>query len=911
LGISRFDGLNFLHFSNPQQSSLGMMDISEDGQGRIWCHNFSGQIFYIEQGKMILLQEFDGVKETQYPRTVLCGDELLATSDRGLFVCSTINLKCTYLSTNSRSVPSHSSLAVFDSKAVLFDNGNWYVYIKNRGIKQLKVDSLIRFADNNLISLQPATIGATFFVIANPVGIIQMITLKGDSLHLAATLDMNDFVNAVTINDQTWLHTRNESKTLDGKWTIKGQSLTDVVKDKEGNIWFSSLRKGLLVNYKKPQWELIKSPLENEDFVRCLNVTDGYFFAGTNKGNLFVLDSSLSKINWENRLFDGYGSIDFIRFFKSHTFVVGSSINTYVVNPVEKKIKNLLPLFSVKDVDFDENTLYIATDNGFYMMPYLDSINLPVWIRLKQKQFPFVTYQNFNDAFLFTAGRSWSVRFDRSLGSLFFAFKNGLHQINRKGIHPFYINKKEVFASSMWYKQPRLFIGTYSDGLWIKTGNKLRHFTTANYLTSNTILRTKATQNHLWLFENETMQVMNIETESLLNIDLPKINGANVFDVAEWQGYGYLTTSEGIYKIPMNESDVEAPPEGYLETVIVNNKDTLQSTNIKLPYYKNDVQFILSSPVFYDASTISFHYRIAGIDKEWQTTRTGQRVLRYASLAPGNYTFEAYAINNKGGRQKQMITFSVSINRPWWKQEWFYTLFFLIVATFIYFLEQYRVRQLLKVEHMRRKISGDLHDDIGATLSSINIYSELVKKEKRNETYINAIQQHAKEVIEKLDELIWSINPRNDNFEQLINRMQSYGRPLLQAKGIATQFNYAQGILKERLPVQVKQNLYLVYKELINNTVKHSGAGMCRVDINCRDNVIYLIVMDDGKGFDVKESGKGRNGIYNIKERVEKMKGRLTIESILKKGTTVMVSVPLPNDYIRDIKVFFRKLLNK
>jgi signal transduction histidine kinase len=212
---------------------------------------------------------------------------------------------------------------------------------------------------------------------------------------------------------------------------------------------------------------------------------------------------------------------------------------------------------------------------------------------------------------------------------------------------------------------------------------------------------------------------------------------------------------------------------------------------------------------------------------------------------------------------------------------------------------------------MRRKISGDLHDDIGATLSSINIYSELVKKEKRNETYINAIQQHAKEVIEKLDELIWSINPRNDNFEQLINRMQSYGRPLLQAKGIATQFNYAQGILKERLPVQVKQNLYLVYKELINNTVKHSGAGMCRVDINCRDNVIYLIVMDDGKGFDVKESGKGRNGIYNIKERVEKMKGRLTIESILKKGTTVMVSVPLPNDYIRDIKVFFRKLLNK
>src|SRR5215213_953343 len=294
LGISRFDGLNFLHFSSPRQSSLGMTDIAEDHQGRIWCHNFSGQIFYIENGKINFLHEYDAVKETQYPRTVLCGDELLATSDQGLFVCSTINLKCIYLRTGSRNVSSHSSLAVLGNKAVLFENANWYVYTKSIGIKKLKADSLIRFADNNLISLQPATIGSTFFVIANPLGVIQMITLKDDSLHLQATLDMNDFVNAVTINDQTWLHTRNESKTLDGKWTIKDQSLTDVVKDREGNTWFSSLKNGLLVNYKKPQWEIIKPPVGREDFIRCLNIADGYFFGGSSKGNLFVLDSSLS-----------------------------------------------------------------------------------------------------------------------------------------------------------------------------------------------------------------------------------------------------------------------------------------------------------------------------------------------------------------------------------------------------------------------------------------------------------------------------------------------------------------------------------------------------------------------------------------------------------------------------------------
>ena len=232
---------------------------------------------------------------------------------------------------------------------------------------------------------------------------------------------------------------------------------------------------------------------------------------------------------------------------------MGSSVNTYIVNPIEKKVENLLNLSSVKDVDFDDNSLYLATGSGFYLMPYVDSVNLPGWLRLKQKQFPFVKPINSNTSYLFATKRSRAVRYDTKLRSLFVSFKDGLHQVNEKGVHPYLINNKPVFVSSMWYKHPRLFIGTFSDGLWIKTDTVLRHFNTSNFLTSNTILRTKATKNHLWLFENEAMQVLDIETETLLkNIDLPKINGANVFDVAELEGYGYLTTADGIYKIPMN-----------------------------------------------------------------------------------------------------------------------------------------------------------------------------------------------------------------------------------------------------------------------------------------------------------------------------------------------------------------------
>src|SRR5687768_16793420 len=685
LGISRYDGLNFIHFSCPDQASLSMSGIIEDNQGRIWCHNFSGQIFYIERGQMKLLKAYNYAKEIQFPHIAVCGDELLATSDHGLFVCSTTDLSSKYLSNKNTAF---TSLTAISKQAILFDKKNWYVYQHDTGIKKLKADSALNLKSSNS-NIQPGNFGNLFYLISNPSGFVQKILFKGDSLLLVSQYQMSDFINTVSVGEQTWIHTRNKSQTLDGRFTIDEQSITDAVKDEEGNIWFSSLKKGLMVSYKKAQWEIINPLSDKEDFIRCLNVSDGYFFAGSNKGNLFAFDSTFSKINWETRLFDGYGSIEFIRFYKKHRFVVGSSVNTYIVNPVEKKVEDLLNLSAVKDVDFDDNSLYLATAGGFYMMPYLDTLSLPVWMQFKQKQFPFIKSSQADSLYSFATKRSRAVRYDAKLRSLFVSFKDGLYQVNEKGIHPYLINNKPVFVSSMWYKHPRLFIGTFSDGLWIKTDTVLRHLTTSNFLTSNTILRTKATKNHLWLFENEAMQVLDIETETLLkNIDLPKINGANVFDVAEWEGYGYLTTSDGIYKIPMNVISEDRTPTGYLDAVIVNNRDTLHGNRSTLSYINNDLQFIFSSPAFYNPNTISFRYRVIGADRDWQTTKPGERTVRYASLPPGNYTLQAYAINNKGVQQLQQISFALSIDKPWWKQGWFYVLCFIILVAIIYLLQE-------------------------------------------------------------------------------------------------------------------------------------------------------------------------------------------------------------------------------
>src|SRR3954453_4418038 len=135
LGVRRYDGVAFTGYTHPQQSSLSMTGLVEDKQGRIWCHNFNGQIFYIEHEQMHLLNAYKGEAEKSFPYIAICGDELLATSYKGLFICNTKNLESRYI--KAPVTGGTSSLCVVNNQAVLYGDSAWYVYHKDKGLIQL------------------------------------------------------------------------------------------------------------------------------------------------------------------------------------------------------------------------------------------------------------------------------------------------------------------------------------------------------------------------------------------------------------------------------------------------------------------------------------------------------------------------------------------------------------------------------------------------------------------------------------------------------------------------------------------------------------------------------------------------------------------------------------------------------
>lgn len=893
LGLSRYDGLSFIHFTHPGQITLRTTGIIEDRQGRIWSHNFSGQLYYVEKGQMKALEAYDYRQESQYPRIALLGNELLVTSQRGLFICNTTDLTSRYIYFNQPQQGGTVSLSIVKNGAVIYTGTDWYRYEWGGGLQPLKAGAEVMSDGGNTVSLQPQAFGDTLFLTANPSGILQKLLLRQGQLQVVGQQIFNDYINAVTIDGQAWIHTRNESATTDGALRIKARNLTDVVTGKEGNTWYSGLKGGLMVGQRAHHWKLLHFPIEGDDYVRSLNVGDDYFFAGTQKGNLLVMDQDSGKVTWRHNLFNGYGSIDFIRYYKNSRFLVGSSVNTYIINPREKKIEDLLPLDAILDVDFDGGNLYLATTQGFYLLPYIDSVlNLPGWLNKRPIMPGNIRLQKGSETFLFSPFRSRAVRYDKSAEALFVASKNGLQQVDEKGIKPFYIGGKEVFATSLWYKHPRLYIGTINDGLWVKEGDRLQHFTTANAIFSNTILRLKVTGHHLWLFQNNGLQVFDTETSQILqNIDLPVIEGDNVFDVAEKDNFAYLTTAEGIYKVPIQVAVSRPPPQGFLDYILVNNRDTIFGDNIDLPYHKNDVQFFFSSPAFSDPASITFKYRLLGANDDWQVTKPAERMLRYPALQPGAYQFEVLAVDRYGMVQQQPLVYTFHIAKPWWTSLWFLVAVNLLVVGMVFLFIRHRLNQKLKMEMMRRNISGDLHDDIGATLSSVNIYAALARSQKDKEPYLELIQQHVTDAVTRLDDLVWSINPRNDTMEGLVTRMKTTALPLLQAAGIQAHFYCDEKVLTGKLSLVQKRHLYLLFKEMLNNVVKHAGCTNCFIRLEMINGLLTLRIEDDGVGFDPGDTSPHRNGIQNMYARAEKLKGSIKIVSSQEKGSTLQVQL--------------------
>jgi two-component system, NarL family, sensor histidine kinase UhpB len=208
-------------------------------------------------------------------------------------------------------------------------------------------------------------------------------------------------------------------------------------------------------------------------------------------------------------------------------------------------------------------------------------------------------------------------------------------------------------------------------------------------------------------------------------------------------------------------------------------------------------------------------------------------------------------------------------------------------------INRYRVlnetKRQLEIEKMRNALARDLHDDIGSALSSISIMSQLAGS---SFLYGERIREQSSRIQESMSDIVWSINPMNDSLEKVVMKMKEFAAETLEPKNINYQFNVDETLNGDQLNIEKRKNVFLIFKEAVNNAAKYSQANEVKIDLSMNDHVLNLTIVDNGKGFDATHEKPG-NGLKNMKARAEGIQGKLVIQSSVGNGTSVMLQVAI------------------
>lgn len=296
--------------------------------------------------------------------------------------------------------------------------------------------------------------------------------------------------------------------------------------------------------------------------------------------------------------------------------------------------------------------------------------------------------------------------------------------------------------------------------------------------------------------------------------------------------------------------------------------------------------------------SVRYRYRLADLDRGW--IGTDRREVQYTSLDPGDYRFEVQAAS-AGGPWSDSAVLGFTIETPVWRRWWFLLLTILAAAAVTGWLFTLRVRQLLAIERLRTAIAADLHDHIGAGLTEIAILSEIASHRASHGNgqgvaapppELARVADTARQLVDRMNDIVWLVNPRRDSLHELFLRLKDSYAELFSHAGVLFHTTNLRLFENVRLPMDYRQNLYLIFKEALHNSLRHSGCQEIELSVAVHGRRLEVVLRDDGRGFDPAR-GSGGNGLENMRTRAARIGGALWIDAAPDRGTSVRFEGPL------------------
>jgi len=384
----------------------------------------------------------------------------------------------------------------------------------------------------------------------------------------------------------------------------------------------------------------------------------------------------------------------------------------------------------------------------------------------------------------------------------------------------------------------------------------------------------------------------------------------------------WFPTAKGLVVIDPNDVKLnERPPPVIIEDATVDGRlafvGGMDSRPMAIPPGAHRIEFRYTGLSLAAPDKVRFKYRLVGLDQDW-ISAGNSRVANYAYIPPGEHTFQVIACNNDGVWNQSGASLAFTSLPYFWQTIWFRVFgggMTLAAGGGIVWLDaRRRTRSKLErlerqrsLEKERTRIANDIHDDLGIQLTRIGMLCDPARVASRGSERaaadLNQIYHATHELTRAMDEIVWAVNPHHDTLESLVNYLHKFAQDFLETTGLRCRLDVPIQLPAWPLFAEVRHNLFLAFKEALNNAVKHANASEARISLSLEASGFSLVVEDNGRGFvpgDHAEEGNTPpskvgtgNGLKNMKHRLAEVGGRCEIRSVPGLGTKVTFVVPL------------------
>ncbi|MFP8489001.1 two-component regulator propeller domain-containing protein [Gracilimonas sp. Q87] len=887
-GLNRYDGVNFRNYFEEQGlNSSRLRSLLKDDRGIIWIGSEAG-VNFIKDDSIHTDPDYSALNNSTVISIYqdMLGDMWFGTDGNGVWHYSDGIQIAQYTTSNGlgdnrvRAVAESENgtlwFATRDGLTVL-ENGNFRTYGTDEGlpanrIRDVKVD-------------QSGTVW-----IGTRSGLVKY---DGKEFKVFDVQDglINDLIRTVSITEkgELWIGTEGgishfdgeDFKNFDAGSGISNEIIYSSLIDSERNVWFGTFGGGVnffigdyFANYDT------ELGLTNNLVTSFTEDQNGRIWIATYGGGITIYeDGNLTPYQENSSLPDN----------QVYTLFKDSNGDIWIgMREGLARVSNgYLKVFQDKEFPFRKvRNVMEASDGSFWISTYDDGI-----VHYRDGKFEQITTEEgiisnrVLDSVEGDDGSIWIATYGgitRYLDGEFqsFAIQEGLP--NNAVMNLMHDDDGTIWAATFgglaWFDGLKFQSITVEDGLpddvayfiyknsegfyWIGSTEGVIRFDKDAYFSSNDRNR------------NLSFKILNKELGLITN----ELNLGAVYE--DSSGVLWFGTVEGLSRFDPNRYSVsQVPPKVHITAVNASGRDYEPDREFKLSHRENYVEISYTGINFSAPNQILYEYQLSGIDPEWQ--RTNSRSVKYPSLPPGEYTFKIHGRNINGAWSPEVEELKFVISAPFWMQWWFWILIGSIIVGIIYlFYNYYRVRKMIDIERMRVRIASDLHDDVGASLTEIALQSDfLLAGDIQGEIKKSLAQigDNCRKIVSSLDDIVWSIDARNDTLGDLTDRMQDYVLNTLEKKNMDVWYDFENLNMDNKLPVSVKENVYLIFKEAVNNIAKYSNGDRVVIKMENQNGSFEFNILDNGTtGRGTKKTG---HGLRNMEMRAKRIGADISINT--------------------------------